>query len=117
MRLREIFMEALGEQELPDSIEFPNQNFIVSINRPQRKLIFSPEGHSSLPNKIRTMINMLKQNFRVLKVNSLADEDDRGQGDTDDPNLRGVFAVDFDPRVDFEAAIDFLKNQMDKERE
>lgn len=117
MKLKRVFLEALVEQDpqgLDDYVEFPNQNFVVSIVRPQKKLIFSPQGRSFVTTKMRIVINSLKQKFNVLKVNSLEDEDDAGPGDTDDPKLIGVFEVVFDPREDFEAAVDFLKNEANK---
>jgi hypothetical protein len=118
--LKKVLMEALVEQDpqgLDNVIEFPNENFMVSIDRNRKKLIFSPQQHSSLPSKLRTMLTMLKQRFNIIKVNSLEDEDDAGQGDTDDPNLRGVFEIVVDPREDFEAVVDFVRNSMDREEE
>ena len=109
MRLRELLNEVIREQETEDVIELPNQNFSITIDRPKKKLIFAPEGHSSLPNKIRTILQMLKQHFNVLNVNSLEDEDDY-EG-TDDPNLRGVFEIEFDPRENFDEVINFVRQQ------
>lgn len=118
MQLKKIILEVLREQEDAENIiEFPNENFTVSINRNEKKLVFAPLLHSAIPSKIRTYINLLKQNFRVLRVNSLEDEDDTRENDVDDPKLRGVFEIEFDPREDFEAVLDFIRNQIDRERE
>jgi hypothetical protein len=43
---------------------------------------------------------MIKQNFNVLRVK------DKGAGS---------FEIEFDPREDFESAIDFVKEQIDKD--
>jgi hypothetical protein len=118
MRLKEVLLEILAEQDvqgLEDTIEFPTQNFVVSIDRAEKKLTFSPQSHSMLPSKMRTFLTMLKQNFRVIKLNSLEDEDDAGPGDVDDPNLRGIFEIEFDPREDFEKVVDFIRQKVAEE--
>ena len=110
MRLRKILSEILREQE-PDKdvIELPNLNFLISVDRAKKRLIFAPQGHSAVPSKLRTMIAMLKQSFNVLKVNSLEDEEDY---DTpDDPTLRGTFEIEFDPRENLEEVIKFIREQ------
>jgi len=118
MRLKDVFLEALLEQDpqgLEDTLEFPNQNFTVSVDRNQKKLIFSPQSHSALPSKMRTFLTMLKRDFRVIRVKSLEDEGDQGPGDVDDPNLRGVFEIVFDPRENFEEIIDYIKQKVENE--
>jgi hypothetical protein len=118
MRLKKILLEALAEQDaqgLDDTIEFPNQNFVVSVDRNQKKLIFSPQSHSALPSKMRTFINMLKRDFRITRLKSLEDEGDQGPGDTDDPNLRGVFEVQLDPREDVNEVVDYIKKKVEEE--
>jgi hypothetical protein len=110
MRLRKLLNEILKEQEeVENVIEFPHQNFIVTIDQSKKKLIFAPEGHSSVPNKIRTIVQMLRQNFHVLRVNSLEDENDYDS--EDDPKLRGVFEVEFDPRENFDEVVNFVRQQ------
>jgi len=58
------------------------------------------------------MMTMLKQNFKVTKVDSLEDEGDAKPGDEDDKSLRGMFEIQIDPREDFEAVVDFIKNEV-----
>ena len=118
MQLKKVLMEALMEQdqqEVDDVIEFPNENFTVSIDRNKKRFIFSPQQHASLPSKLRTVLTMLKQRFNIIKINSLEDEDDAGQGDTDDMKLRGVFEVVVDPRENIDAVIDFIKSSAGEE--
>ena len=91
--LKQIFLEAEGDGE---TLEFPNDNFVLSIFRGNKTLLFSPQYHNSITNKIRTLVNMLKQNFRILAVK--------------DKDL-GAFEVQVDPREDFEAVVDYIKNQ------
>jgi hypothetical protein len=118
MRLKNILLEALAEQDaqgLDDTLEFPNQNFTVSIDRNQKKLIFSPQSHSALPSKMRTFLSMLKRDFRITRLKSLEDEGDQGPGDTDDPNLRGVFEIEFDPRENIEEIVDYIRRKVEEE--
>ena len=100
MLLSQIFKNILREQnENSDILEFPKQNTIVSIFRNEKKLLFVPFKDQTIPNKIRTFVNILKQNFRVVKV---VDRD------------IGSFEVEFDPREDLNVIVDFIKNEMDK---
>jgi hypothetical protein len=100
LSLKKILHELMEiQQETDNVIEFPNENFVMTIFRPEKKLLFSPQQHQSLPGKVRTYVNMIKQNFNVLKVK------DKGAG---------TFELEFDPREDFESAIDFVKTQLDK---
>lgn len=110
MHLKKLFLEVLKEQESEDVLEFPNENFTVSLDRERQRLIFAPQQHASLPSRLRNMLNMLKQRFNVSKVNSLEDEDDVGPNDIDDPNLRGIFEIVLDPRENFDAVIEFIQN-------
>lgn len=94
MRLQEIVKRILCEQDQDNIIEFPNENMTVSVFRAEKKLIFSPQEHESLPSKIRTVLHLLKQNFHVLRVKHMAGNS---------------FELDFDPREDFESVITFIK--------
>lgn len=111
LKLKNIILEVLQTEQEEDVLEFPNENFTVSIDRNKRKLIFAPQEHSSLPSKLRTMLTMLKQRFNIVNINSLEDENDAGSGDVDDPNLRGVFEVEVDPRENFDSVIQFVKTE------
>lgn len=115
MRLLRVLQEALTEQDpsgLDDTLEF--SGFTVSVDRPKKRLIFSPQVATGnvAPTSLRTMMTMLKQNFNVTKAVSLEDEGDAAPGDSDDPALRGVFELQVDPREDFEAVVDFIKNEI-----
>ena len=97
MNLKSLYESVLKEQEGDGEVlEFPHDNFTLSIFRGTKKLLFSPQHHDSITNKIRTLVNTLKQNFRILRVN--------------DKDL-GAFEIEVDPRENFEAIIDFIKNQ------
>lgn len=113
LSIRKIFLEIAGDLE--DVVEFPNSNFVLSIDRNNKKIIFSPQSHAALPSKMRTFITMLKQDFRVIRLKSLEDEGDAGPGDTDDLALRGVFEIEFDPREDFESIVDYIKQKVQNE--
>lgn len=95
MLLRLVVESLLREQDA-EVMEFPNDNFTLSIFRSNKTLVFTPQYHHSVTNKIRTLITMLKQNFRILRVN--------------DKDL-GSFEVEVDPREDFESVVDFIRNQ------
>lgn len=118
MRLKDVLLEALAEQDaqgLEDTLEFPNQNFVVSIDRNTKTLTFMPQSHSALPSKMRTFLTMLQQKFRVIRKKSLEDEGDQGPGDTDNPELRGNFEMVFDPREDINVIVDYIKQKVEQE--
>jgi hypothetical protein len=73
-------------------------NFTIAVFRDQKKLLFSPQDHQSIPNKIRTFVNDLKQTFRVSSVI---------QKDL------GSFEVTLDPRTDLDSVLGFIKDQID----
>ena len=100
------------EQEGGDAnlLEFPNGNLNVTVDRPKKRLIFSPRDGMKYSGNLRTLIVMLKQRFKISKINSLEDEDDAGEGDVDDPKLRGVFEVVLDPRENLDNVLSFVKS-------
>ena len=93
LSLKEILQEMEGDGE---TLEFPNDNFVLSVFRNTKTLIFTPQYHNSITNKVRTLVNMLKQNFRILRV---VDKD------------LGAFEIQVDPREDFESVVDWIKSQ------
>ena len=109
MRLLRVLNEALSEQS-EDLLEFPA--FTVTVDRNKRKLIFAPQlaKGNVAPSELRTLLNLLKRDFNVLRVVSLEDEGDAKEGDEDDKSLRGMFEVEVDPREDFNSLIDYIKN-------
>lgn len=99
MQLKSLYESILKEQGEENSVlEFPNDNFTLSIFRGEKKLLFSPQYHNAITSRIRTLINMLKQNFRILRIN---DKD------------AGCFEVEVDPREDFEAVVDYITSQVE----
>jgi hypothetical protein len=100
LSLRSIIEEALAEQEDEGNvIEFPQDNFNLSIFRSQRKLLFTPQFHNAMTKNVRTLVTMLKQNFRIKEVN--------------DKSL-GAFEIEVEPTEDFESVVDFIKQQNEK---
>lgn len=83
-----------------DVLEFPNQHFSISIFRDEKKLLFTPQQHQSIPNKIRTFVNDLKQNFRIQSVS---------QKDL------GAFEVQLDQREDLDSVVDFIKQEIENQ--
>ncbi len=103
MKLADVLL--LIEQELQQQanapqkvVEFPAQNFAVSLIKAQKKLIFSPiEGDASA--SIRSMINQMKtQGFKVSALHQ------KGMG---------TFEVDLDKTENFDLVVDYLKQQLD----
>lgn len=97
MTLKEIYEKILREGAQPAEVfEFPHDNFVLSVFRGEKKLLFSPQQHDSITGKIRTLVNMLKNDFRVLRVNAK------------DGNC---FEVELDPRENIDSVIDYITNQ------
>ncbi len=104
MKLADVVL--LIEQELQQQlggppqkvVEFPAQNFSVSLLKAQKKLIFSPiDGEASA--SIRSMINQMKsQGFKVSNLQQ------KGMG---------TFEVDLDKTENFDLVVDYLKQQLD----
>lgn len=87
----------------PDAvIELPNQNMTVSVVRSKKTLTFIPQFHDSLTNKVRTYVNTLKQNFRVLRTVN------KGMN---------TFEMQFDPRENFDEVIAAVQELAALERE
>lgn len=83
-------------------IELPNQNMTVVASRSKKTLLFVPQFHTSLTNKVRTYVNTLKQNFMVLGVSSKED---------------GAFEISFDPRENFDSVLDQVHDLSQLEKE
>jgi hypothetical protein len=79
-------------------LEFPNQNFSISVFRDEKKLLFAPIQHQSIPSKTRTFINNLKQNFRIKQI---------VQKDL------GSFEVVLDEREDLDSVLDYIKQEIE----
>lgn len=94
--LKEIYQDVFQEQDAQgQSIELPKYNLIVSIMEAEKKLNFSPLDTTKPAPQARTLINQLKQKFKVSLVRQQA-------GNT--------FEVTLDPREDLGVVQDFLQN-------
>jgi FMN-dependent NADH-azoreductase len=111
MRLIEVFnnlleADAVGEtdaQKQEDTVlEFPHQNFTVSIVKTGKKLFFTPQQHSSITTQMKSYVDKISENFLVLNIK------EHGEG---------AFEIEIDPREDFDAVIEFVQGQLDGERE
>lgn len=80
-------------KEAAEVMEFPNDNFTVSIFRAERKIIFSPQQHQYVTKKVRSHVNAIKQNFHTISV-------------TDLPNA--TFEIELDPRESIDEVVKFL---------
>ena len=118
MLLREIVRQILREQDEDSMVlEFPKEKLTVSVDKKQKKLIFSPQDTSLVSNKIRTMALMIKRNFNVISVKSQDDmENDQGEegsGEIDlNSSVQGVFIVELDPRENIDKVVEFLSSQI-----
>lgn len=111
MKLKSIVRQILLEQEMGDEniIELDSMNLSISINPAKKSFIFAPID-TKKQSEIRKLINLLKTNFRIVKVNNLTDEDSKlNQGKESD--LKNSFEVVVDPRENFDSVIDFVRNQ------
>lgn len=81
-------------------LEFPNSNFAVSFFGADKKLLFSPQSHESLPNKVRTMVNMIKQNFKVSQI---------------EQKDMGAFEITLSPQENFDAVVNFIKQELQQD--
>ncbi len=112
MRLKTVFENLLREEEEADDldpitsddtvIEVPDSNFVISIFANTKTLLFSPQDHNSVTKQVRTLINDLKEEFRVLTVT---------------PKDNGSFEGKFDLREDFDAVIDYIKTQVNEQED
>ena len=112
IKLWDIIKEIYEQEESENIIDFPDQNFTVALDPNQKKMIFAPEEDSVLPSKLRTLIQMIRQEFNVSNVKSLEDEGDYDSGD--DSEMRGSFQMEFDPRENFDEAVRFIQQQADE---
>lgn len=106
MKLKDVFEHLLKETDDLESITgddqdniiyVPESNFSISLFPNTKTLLFSPQEHTSVTKQVRTLLNSIKQQFRVSSVN------EKGVG---------IFEVVLDPREDFDAVVDFIKSQV-----
>lgn len=113
MKLMEVYRKIV--EQTPDAIEdvvleFPNQNFNVSIFPEQKKLVFVPQFHNSFTEGMKSYIFMIKERFRIAEIDDL-DKDD----DPNDNHLQNAFAVFIDPREDFSLVTQMLRDLASQE--
>ena len=77
-------------------IELKEVNTTISLFPMENRLVFTPQDHSSLTEKLKLYVDVLRQNFMIDKVNHY-DE--------------GVFEMIFDPRENFQSVVQFLAPQ------
>lgn len=75
-------------------VELPDVNMSVSVFTGEKKLVFTPQDHEATTEKVKKYLNVFKKNFRIDRINSLK---------------KGSFEVEFDPRENFAAAVEFLQ--------
>lgn len=80
--------------EQNQSIELPKYNLVVSIMEAEKKLNFSPLDTTKPAPQARTLINQLKQKFKVSLVRQ---------------QTGNVFEVTLDPREEIGLVQDFLQ--------
>jgi len=121
MLLKEILVQILKEQDESNMVlEFPKQKFTVSVDKKQKKLLFSPSESTIVPSGLRTTVLMLQRNFNVSEVSSAESKQKQQQSpegsepeqfDVNSPNVRGVIEVQLDPRENIDKVVEFLSRQ------
>lgn len=105
MKLFEVFLEAIEDIDtspMPGMdngqvLSLPNTKFVISVFNDEKKLLFTPQGHSDLPLAIIDFVYDLRDLFNVLRVNDKEE---------------GIFEVEFDPRQDFNEVLTYVKEEM-----
>lgn len=93
-------------QETPGNIiEFPNQNFIVTLIPEEKRLIFIPQFHNSLTRNMDVYISQLHERFRITQINDL-DKNDKSSN---------AFEILIDPREDWSEVDSFVRAMANKE--
>lgn len=77
-------------------VDLAEVNTTVSMFPAEKKLIFTPQEHSSYTEKLKLYVDVLQQNFMIDSINHLSE---------------GVFEIVFDPRESFQSVIEFLSPQ------
>lgn len=106
MKLKNILKEALEDFDtapMPgmdngEVLELPNSNFTISVFREEKKLLFTPQEHSSLPDSVKELVYTMKEYFNISKINN---------------KDNAIFEVEFDPRQDFNKVLLFIQEQLD----
>jgi hypothetical protein len=110
MKLKQIFMEALEDFDdapLPGMdngrvLSLPHTNFSISFFPDEKRILFTPQAHEELPNKIQDFVSTISEYFHVSKI----DHEDGG-----------IFEIHFDPRQDFDKVVLFIKEEMGVDEE
>jgi hypothetical protein len=105
MKLKQIFIEALKDLDtspMPGMnngqvLFLPNTSFVISVFKEEKKLLFTPQDHNTLPPKIKEFVYSLKEYFNISNINHKEE---------------GIFEIEFDPRQDFNQVMVYVKEQM-----
>jgi hypothetical protein len=96
MKLVTLLKEILEEDDEEITAEYPKHNLNISFFEKEKKIHFAPlQGVSS--SKTRTIINQVKDNFKVISVRQLP---------------HGVFELKLDPTQQFFSVVDFIKTEL-----
>lgn len=104
MKLKEVFINLIKEGDMEDPVddsivEFPEHNFVISLFKDEKKVIFSPQNCTQeLPEMAHAFVEVMKEKYAVSKA---------------EPKEVGTFEVIFDPREDFESVLTFIKQQLE----
>ncbi len=110
MKLRDILIEALEDFDdapLPGMdngrvLLLPHTNFSISFFPDEKRILFTPQAHEDLPNKIQEFVTSIREYFHVSEI-------DHKDG--------GIFEIHFDPRQDFDKVVLFIKEEMGVDEE
>lgn len=103
MNFLSVFKDALREANdvydlhggNPNLIEFPKDNFVASFMAKEKRIEFSPRDDTKASNHIRSLINSIKNAFRVAKVTQIG---------------MNTFDVVIDPTENFDKVMAYVKD-------
>lgn len=85
-----------------DVVNLPGVNMNVSFFTGEKKMVFSPQDHEAFTEKIKKYVDLFKKSFRINSIKSLD---------------KGSFEIEFDPRENFTAAVQFLQQLAQHDQE
>ena len=107
MKLAEVYKNILKEEEVEaqgvdpttgaNVIELPNLNMTISLFPDKKQLLFAPQSHASMPNKVRELVNQLKEKFKISNIEQ-----------TD----MSSFLISIDPIEDFDSVVAFIRQDV-----
>ena len=78
----------------PNLLEFPKDNFVASLVPNEKRIEFSPRDESKTSTRIRSLINDIRNKFRVAKVVQIG---------------MNTFNVSMDPLENFDKVAAYIK--------